>query len=208
MASAPSATLSRQQIRDLAQQAGFPDNQLDMAVEVAMKESGGNPRAHNGNASTGDNSYGLWQINMIGSMGPVRRKDFKISSNEQLFDPATNARAAKRIYDQAGGSWRPWSTADSARAALGTPNTDDNADSTGSSASSSIVTGGVNSAIDQFTEKFRLAAVTYLIFLVALILFIMGVVILNRDKAGKAAGLALDVVPGGGIAKKIVKVAK
>ena len=178
-----------------------------MAVEVAMKESGGNPRAHNGNASTGDNSYGLWQINMIGSMGPSRRKDLKLSSNEQLFDPATNARAAKRIYDQAGGSWKPWSTADSARAALGTPNTDDNADSTGSSASG-IVTGGVNSAIDQFTEKFRLAAVTYLIFLVALILFIMGVVILNRDKAGKAAGLALDVVPGGGIAKKIVRVTK
>ena len=207
MASAPTVTLSRQQIRDLAQQAGFPENQLDMAVEVAMKESGGNPRAHNGNASTGDNSYGLWQINMIGSMGPARRKDFNISSNEQLFDPAINARAAKRIYDQAGGTWRPWSTADSARAALGTPNTDDNADSTGSSASG-IVTGGVNSAIDQFTEKFRLAAVTYLIFLVALILFIMGVVILNRDKARKAAGLALDVVPGGGIAKKIVKVAK
>ena len=207
MASAPTVTLSRQQIRDLAQQAGFPENQLDMAVEVAMKESGGNPRAHNGNANTGDNSYGLWQINMIGSMGPARRKDFKISSNEQLFDPAINARAAKRIYDQAGGSWKPWSTADSARAALGTPNTDNNADSTGSSASG-IVTGGVNSAIDQFTEKFRLAAVTYLIFLVALILFIMGVVILNRDKAGKAAGLALDVVPGGGIAKKIVKVAK
>ena len=207
MASAPTVTLSRQQIRDLAQQAGFPENQLDMAVEVAMKESGGNPRAHNGNASTGDNSYGLWQINMIGSMGPARRKDFNISSNEQLFDPAINARAAKRIYDQAGGTWRPWSTADSARAALGTPNTDDNADSTGSSASG-IVTGGVNSAIDQFTEKFRLAAVAYLIFLVALILFIMGVVILNRDKARKAAGLALDVVPGGGIAKKIVKVAK
>ena len=204
MASAPAQTLSRQQIRDLAQQAGFPDNQLDMAVEVAMKESGGNPRAHNGNANTGDNSYGLWQINMIGAMGPARRKDLGLQSNEQLFDPAVNARAAKRVYDQAGKTWKPWSTAGAATAALKNGTVSD-PDNDGSAATGSLIGGGINGAIDQLTEKLRLAAVTYLIFLVALVLLILGIIILNRGQAKKVVGLAADVAPGGKILKKVMK---
>lgn len=91
----------------LAQQAGFTAEQARIMAAVAMAESSGNPRAHNPNASTGDNSYGLWQINMLGGMGPERRRLFGISSNEQLFDPAVNARAAKAIFDQQG--FNAWS---------------------------------------------------------------------------------------------------
>jgi hypothetical protein len=69
-----------------------------------MGESSGNPRAYNGSGN--DASYGLWQINMIGSLGPARRAQFGLSSNEDLFDPATNARVAVSIYNSSG--WGAW----------------------------------------------------------------------------------------------------
>ena len=31
---------------------------------IALRESAGDPNAFNGDAATGDRSYGLWQINM------------------------------------------------------------------------------------------------------------------------------------------------
>lgn len=37
-------------------------------VSIAGRESSYNPSAHNGNAGTGDNSYGLFQINLLGGM--------------------------------------------------------------------------------------------------------------------------------------------
>ena len=36
---------------------------------IAMAESSGDSAALNNNPNTGDLSYGLWQINMIGDMG-------------------------------------------------------------------------------------------------------------------------------------------
>jgi hypothetical protein len=44
---------------------------------------------------------------MLGKMGPERRKALGIDSNDALFDPATNARAAKLIHKQQG--LRAWS---------------------------------------------------------------------------------------------------
>lgn len=81
----------------LLRKAGFRGEGLRNAYGVVMKESSGNPRAFNGNRGTGDQSYGLFQINMLGSLGPARRKQFGISSNEDLFDPLTNAKAAFRM---------------------------------------------------------------------------------------------------------------
>jgi hypothetical protein len=78
-----------------------------LAVAIALGESGGNTTAHN--AVPPDNSYGLWQINMLGALGPERRRQFGISSNEALYDPATNARAAFKVFTDAGNSFRPWS---------------------------------------------------------------------------------------------------
>jgi murein DD-endopeptidase MepM/ murein hydrolase activator NlpD len=72
-----------------------------------MKESGGNPQAHNPNAGTGDNSYGLFQINMLGNLGPARLKQFGLSSNDELLDPAVNARVAFQM-SQGGRNWGPW----------------------------------------------------------------------------------------------------
>lgn len=94
--------LSPSQIATALRRAGFPESELPRMTAAALAESGGNPRAHNPNAQTGDNSYGLWQINMLGGMGPERRRQFGLKSNEDLFDPTTNARAAKGIFDSQG----------------------------------------------------------------------------------------------------------
>lgn len=91
----------------LAKSVGLGDSQAKMAAAIAMVESGGDPNAHN--ATPPDDSYGLWQINMLGAMGPERRKLFGISDNSQLYNPETNAKAMA-IISQKGGNFSPWST--------------------------------------------------------------------------------------------------
>ena len=93
-------------LAQLAKAAGIPDDKIPTMVAIALAESGGKSKAHNPDASTGDNSYGLWQINMLGNLGPARRKQFGISSNEELWDPVTNAKAALMILNSQGlGAW-------------------------------------------------------------------------------------------------------
>jgi hypothetical protein len=94
-------------IASAARGAGLSGESVAIAVAVALAESGGDANAHN--ALPPDNSYGLWQINMLGSMGPERRRQFGLTSNEQLYDPATNARAMFAISN-GGKNWRPWTT--------------------------------------------------------------------------------------------------
>lgn len=100
-------TLTAAQIAAVARRAGFPESTVPTAVAVALAESSGRTEAHNPIGA--DNSYGLWQINMLGSMGPARRRQFGISSNTALFNPAVNAKAAYAI-SSGGKNWRPWST--------------------------------------------------------------------------------------------------
>lgn len=94
------------QLVALARSSGFPPAEAAVMAAIAMAESSGNPRAHNPNRSTGDNSYGLWQINMIDGMGPDRRRAFGIPRNEALWDPAVNAAAARMVHKWQGfGAW-------------------------------------------------------------------------------------------------------
>lgn len=86
--------LDDQELKDLLQLVGFEGKALKVAWAVAKKESNGRPLAHNDNLSTGDNSYGIFQINMIGELGADRREKFNIVKNADLFDPVTNAKAA------------------------------------------------------------------------------------------------------------------
>ena len=90
------------QMEALMREGGFSPEISPIMAAIGLAESGGNPYAHNPNASTGDNSYGLLQVNMLGRMGPERRREFGITSNQALFDPLTNVRAAKKIYDSQG----------------------------------------------------------------------------------------------------------
>jgi cell wall-associated NlpC family hydrolase len=78
-------------------QAGFKGEGLKTAWAIAQRESSGRPTAFNPDRSTGDQSYGLFQINMLGNLGPSRRKQFGISKNEALFNPLTNAKAAYQM---------------------------------------------------------------------------------------------------------------
>lgn len=89
------------------QQAGFKGEALRKAWAIAMRESGGRPGAYNGNAATGDKSYGLFQINMLGNLGSARAKQFGLSSYSQLLDPTTNARAAYQM-SKGGTRWGAW----------------------------------------------------------------------------------------------------
>jgi hypothetical protein len=100
------APLSKNQVASYLRKAGFTEDMIPTMVGIAGAESSFNPNAFNPNVDTGDQSYGLFQINMLGAMGPERRKLFGIESNEALKDPLINAKAAKAIYDQQGlGAW-------------------------------------------------------------------------------------------------------
>ncbi len=63
---------------------------------------------YNGNRNTGDNSYGLYQINMIDRLGPARLRQYNLRSNEDLFDPATNIRVMMQMSGNCT-NWQPWS---------------------------------------------------------------------------------------------------
>ena len=86
---------------------GFKGQSLKYAWAVAMKESHGNALDYNGNVHTGDHSYGLFQINMLGSMGADRRTYFGLAYNAQLLNPVTNAQIAYHMSN-AGRDWSAW----------------------------------------------------------------------------------------------------
>ena len=74
---------------------------------VVDKESRGNPLDHNDNPKTGDNSYGLFQINMYGYLEAPRLKTYNLKNNNDLFDPVTNAQVAFRL-SSGGTDFSPW----------------------------------------------------------------------------------------------------
>jgi hypothetical protein len=102
-----STVFTAEDIKTVLILSGFEGSQLRTAFGIVMKESTGRPYAHNQNSNTGDNSYGLFQINMIGSLGPARREQFELKDNEELFDPFRNAQIAYIISD-GGNDWDPW----------------------------------------------------------------------------------------------------
>lgn len=98
--------LTPAQIAEHAHQAGFRGENLTTAVAVAMAESGGRTDRHNTDGL--DDSYGLWQINMYGSLGPDRRQRYDLASDRELLNPSTNADAAYQVFRERGSSFQPW----------------------------------------------------------------------------------------------------
>lgn len=101
------APLAPIELKNLLKLVGFEGTALKQAWAIVIKESNGRPKAHNKNSKTGDNSYGLFQINMIGALGPARLEKYGLKSNEELFDPITNARIAYQMSGR-GNDFSAW----------------------------------------------------------------------------------------------------
>ena len=99
--------LTKTELVDLLHAVGFKGEALRHAWAIVMKESRGNPLSHNGNRDTGDNSFGLFQINMVDSLGQDRREKFSLEYNAQLLNPVVNAKIAYHMSNQ-GENWKSW----------------------------------------------------------------------------------------------------
>jgi hypothetical protein len=103
----PSQALSDGELKELLATVGFEGKALKTAWAIAKRESHGRPLAYNGNRNTGDSSYGIFQINMLGNLGVVRKEKFNLRSNVLLFDPVINAEIT--YYMTKGGTdWSAW----------------------------------------------------------------------------------------------------
>lgn len=91
-------TLSDREIAGAVKAAGFPRASWNVAVAVALAESGGNPEALNDKNTNGSSDYGLFQINSV-------HADLLKAHNWR--DPTDNARMALAISTN-GTNWRPW----------------------------------------------------------------------------------------------------
>jgi hypothetical protein len=100
-------SLTKTDLVHLLSAVGFTGHDLKEAWAVVMKESRGNPLSHNGNRKTGDNSYGLFQVNMLGSLGQERRDKFNLDYNAELLDPVVNAKVAYHM-SKGGKDWSAW----------------------------------------------------------------------------------------------------
>lgn len=97
--------LSKDELRSILNKAGFTGKGLEMAMVIAFYESTYRPYALNRSS----NCYGLFQINMTGSMGKVRREKYGLSKNEDLFNPFINASIAYKMSN-GGKNWSAWTT--------------------------------------------------------------------------------------------------
>jgi Lysozyme like domain len=100
-------SLSDKDLKNLLSLVGFKGQNLKEAWAVAKKESNGRPFAFNGNLKTGDSSYGLFQINMLGMLGPDRRNKYDLDHNVDLFNPVVNAEIAFQMSN-GGENWSAW----------------------------------------------------------------------------------------------------
>lgn len=100
-------SLTDLELKEVLELVGFKGQDLKEAWGIAKKESTGRPLSFNGDSATGDKSYGLFQINMIGNLGPARRDKFELKSNSDLFNPVKNAEIAYHM-SQGGKDWSAW----------------------------------------------------------------------------------------------------
>lgn len=102
-------SLTDSQLVELLKAVGFKGQGLKMAWAVAKAESNGRPFAFNGNTKTGDSSFGIFQINMLGTLGPDRRDKFDLDLNAELFSPVKNAEIVYHMT-KGGTDWSSWSS--------------------------------------------------------------------------------------------------
>lgn len=90
-------------IVDAAKAAGFTGQSLEIAVAVALAESGGNVRAvsppNTAGKAAGSRDHGLWQINDY----------YHVFDKVLIYNAEYNAKQAYRISTN-GTNWNPWTT--------------------------------------------------------------------------------------------------
>lgn len=107
-------SLSDKELKDLLKAVGFEGSNLKMAWAVAKKESNGRPLAFNNNEKTGDHSFGIFQINMIGELKDHRIEKFDLNSVSDLFNPVINAEIAYHMT-KGGKDWSSWTNLEGER---------------------------------------------------------------------------------------------
>lgn len=105
--------LSDKELDSILRQAGFKGNGLKMAKAIAFYESTNRPMSLNRSSEC----YGLFQINMSGSLGPNRRDKYGLKSNEDLYNPLISAQIAYEMSN-GGSNWSAWSTENAAKRSL------------------------------------------------------------------------------------------
>lgn len=113
----PTLPLTPDELYALFASAGFPSNivkfipggasVLETMVCIALRESAGIPDVHNKNAATGDDSYGLTQINMDSpdvNQYVYEHMAWEPGDDERLLDPITNAKVAF-LLSRGGAAW-------------------------------------------------------------------------------------------------------
>ena len=98
--------MSKAQVKEAALRAGFSPSEAAIVVGIAGGESGRDPSNSTKRsglyARTGEDSVGLMQINWGYHKNRGWLQSLGINSREQLFDPATNLKAAHYLYKQRG----------------------------------------------------------------------------------------------------------
>jgi hypothetical protein len=90
-------------------QAGFRGNDLINMMAIPSRESSYDTGVHNLNPKTGDDSWGLWQINVAPGANAGTLKDVTGSADPtQLTDPYTAAKVAYAMYQRSGNTLNPW----------------------------------------------------------------------------------------------------
>jgi murein DD-endopeptidase MepM/ murein hydrolase activator NlpD len=96
------------EVARLAYNAGIRgDENIATAVAVCTEESQRYDQAWNFTEATGDQSYGLWQINLLGKLKEERLKAYGLKNGSDLYTPATNARIMADL-SKMGTNWKPW----------------------------------------------------------------------------------------------------
>lgn len=104
-------SLSQSQIKQTLMQAGFSDAEATTGAAIGMAESGGALNADTSTSGLDPNktnewSRGIMQINVQAHQDKLDRKGW---TPADLSDPLKAAIISKEVYDEAGGSFRPWS---------------------------------------------------------------------------------------------------
>jgi len=91
----------------------IPVKELETCLAIGFGESNWYDKAYNFNDTTGDRSFGIWQVNLLGKLKAQRMKDFQLTKEEDLYDLVTQARCMGIIYREAlswgrPSGWTPW----------------------------------------------------------------------------------------------------